>query len=82
MLLKPEPIFKAFDYIKNISKNPYTIITEPWGKRESVNERDKSEILRRFKDYILESKLYPEENIPEEEVRLLTKAAYYAISKC
>jgi len=51
-------------------------------KRESVNERDKSEILRRFKDYILESKLYPEENIPEEEVRLLTKAAYYAISKC
>ena len=32
MLLKPEPIFKAFDYIKNISKNPYTIITEPWGK--------------------------------------------------
>jgi adenine-specific DNA methylase len=51
-------------------------------KRENVKERDKSEILRIFKDYILESKLYPKENIPEEEIRLLTKAAYYAVSKC
>ncbi|ACN98506.1 tRNA (guanosine(37)-N1)-methyltransferase TrmD [Sulfurihydrogenibium azorense] len=33
MLLKPEPIFKAYDYVKTISKNPYVLITEPWGRR-------------------------------------------------
>ncbi|MCW4572732.1 tRNA (guanosine(37)-N1)-methyltransferase TrmD [Venenivibrio stagnispumantis] len=33
MLLKPEPIFKAFDYIKEKGALPYTLITEPWGKR-------------------------------------------------
>ncbi|WP_028950822.1 tRNA (guanosine(37)-N1)-methyltransferase TrmD [Sulfurihydrogenibium subterraneum] len=33
MLLKPEPIFKAYDYIKTLSKNPYVLITEPWGRR-------------------------------------------------
>jgi len=33
MLLKPEPIFKAFDYIKEKGASPYTLITEPWGKR-------------------------------------------------
>lgn len=33
MLLKPEPIFEAVDYIKSTGAKPYTIITEPWGKR-------------------------------------------------
>lgn len=33
MLLKPEPIFEAVDYLKSTGANPYTIITEPWGKR-------------------------------------------------
>jgi adenine-specific DNA methylase len=51
-------------------------------KRETVKERDQAVILNRFKDYILESKLYPGEIIPEEEVQLLTKAAAYALSKC
>jgi tRNA (guanine37-N1)-methyltransferase len=32
MLLKPDPIFKAYDYIKTVSKNPYILITEPWGR--------------------------------------------------
>lgn len=33
MLLKPEPIFEAFDYLKSKGANPYTLITEPWGRR-------------------------------------------------
>lgn len=33
MLLKPEPIFKAYNHIKNIVGKPYTIITEPWGRK-------------------------------------------------
>ncbi|MGB9766155.1 MAG: tRNA (guanosine(37)-N1)-methyltransferase TrmD [Sulfurihydrogenibium sp.] len=37
MLLKPEPIFKAYDYIKTVSKNPYVIITEPWGRKFDQN---------------------------------------------
>jgi len=48
MLLKPEPIFKAFDYIKTFSKNPYTIITEPWGKtlnQEMVRKLSEKEDL-------------------------------------
>jgi hypothetical protein len=51
-------------------------------KRESVKERDKSGILKRFEEYLLDSKMYPDERIPEDEVRLLTRAAHYAISKC
>lgn len=33
MLLKPEPIFEAVDYLKSKGANPYTVITEPWGKK-------------------------------------------------
>lgn len=33
MLLKPEPIFKAYDYIKTLSEKPYVLITEPWGRK-------------------------------------------------
>jgi len=51
-------------------------------KSENVKERDKMEILRRFKDYIPQSKLYPAEIISEEEIRLLTQAASYALSEC
>ena len=32
MLLKPEPIFEAYDYLKSKGHNPYVLITEPWGK--------------------------------------------------
>ncbi|MCX8169004.1 MAG: hypothetical protein N3E39_02095 [Candidatus Methanomethylicia archaeon] len=51
-------------------------------KKETVKERDQAEILNRFKNYILESKLYPGEVISEEEIQLLTMAATYALSKC
>lgn len=51
-------------------------------KKENVKERDQAEILNRFKKYILESKLYPGEIISEEEIKLLTAAATYALSKC
>jgi len=51
-------------------------------KSESIKELDKAGILRRFKEYIQQSKLYPTEVIPEEEIRLLTQAASYALSDC
>lgn len=37
MLLKPEPIFEAVDYIKSSGASPYTVITEPWGKKFDQN---------------------------------------------
>jgi len=51
-------------------------------KSECTKERDKTEILKRFKEYIQQSKLYPTEVIPEEEIQLLTQAASYALSEC
>jgi len=33
MLLKPEPIFRAYDYLKEKGYNPYVLITEPWGRK-------------------------------------------------
>jgi len=52
-------------------------------KSENIKEeRNKMEILRKFKDYILQSKLYPTEIISEEEIRLLTQAVSYALSEC
>jgi len=33
MLLKPEPIFEAYDYIRSQGYNPYVLITEPWGRQ-------------------------------------------------
>jgi len=51
-------------------------------KKEMVKERNRTEILNRFKDYLLESKLYPREIIPKEEIELLTRAASYALSVC
>ncbi len=33
MVLKPEPIFEAVDYIKEKAENPYILITEPWGRK-------------------------------------------------
>ncbi len=37
MLLKPEPIFEAYDYIKEKGHNPYVLITEPWGRKFDQN---------------------------------------------
>lgn len=49
MLLKPEPIFEAVDHLKSLGANPYTIITEPWGRRfdqqMAVELSKKEEIL-------------------------------------
>jgi len=49
MLLKPEPIFEAYDFIKAKGHNPYVLITEPWGRefnQEFANElAQKDEIL-------------------------------------
>ncbi|MFN3813335.1 MAG: tRNA (guanosine(37)-N1)-methyltransferase TrmD [Aquificaceae bacterium] len=33
MVLKPEPIFRAYEHIANRYGKPYTIIPQPWGKR-------------------------------------------------
>ncbi len=33
MLLKPEPIFEAYDSILQRGHKPYVLITEPWGRR-------------------------------------------------
>jgi tRNA (guanine37-N1)-methyltransferase len=33
MLLKPEPIFKAYESIIKQGHKPYVLITEPWGRR-------------------------------------------------
>ncbi|WP_457567751.1 tRNA (guanosine(37)-N1)-methyltransferase TrmD [Desulfurobacterium sp.] len=33
MVIKPEPIFRAFDHIcENLGKKPHVILTEPWGE--------------------------------------------------
>ena len=33
MLLKPEPIFRAYEYLINKGHKPYVLITEPWGRK-------------------------------------------------
>jgi tRNA (guanine37-N1)-methyltransferase len=33
MVLKPEPIFRAYDYVVSNYGKPYVLITEPWGER-------------------------------------------------
>ncbi len=33
MLMKPEPIFEAYEKIKSKGHNPYVLITEPWGRK-------------------------------------------------
>jgi adenine-specific DNA methylase len=39
-------------------------------------------ILKNFEEYLRKSKIYPAEIISEEEIRLLTTAATYALSRC
>ena len=41
MVLKPEPVFEAYDYVvKNFGK-PHTIIPQPWGKKLSQSDLDR-----------------------------------------
>ena len=37
MLLKPEPIFKAYESLLEKGHNPYVLITEPWGRKFDQN---------------------------------------------
>ncbi|MDQ7039166.1 MAG: tRNA (guanosine(37)-N1)-methyltransferase TrmD [Aquificota bacterium] len=45
MVIKPEPVFKAYDHVVDRFGKPYVIVTEPWGKRidqtllESLKEK-------------------------------------------
>ncbi len=48
-------------------------------KRETVGMRVPEEIVARLRGYLAESRLYPEEEIPEEEVRVLTETAERAL---
>ncbi len=49
MVMKPEPIYKAYEYILSKGYKPHVLITEPWGKR--IDQRffeelkEKKEIL-------------------------------------
>lgn len=46
MVLKPEPIFQAYDYIVENYGKPYVLITEPWGRvvdQEFLKELSKKE---------------------------------------
>ncbi len=33
MVLKPEPIFRAYDHLTSEGEKPFVILTEPWGER-------------------------------------------------
>jgi len=46
MVLKPEPIFQAYDYVVENYGKPYVLITEPWGRvvdQEFLKELSKKE---------------------------------------
>ncbi len=50
MVLKPEPIFRAFDKVSEGGK-PYVILTEPWGDR--FNQRMAEELSKRERVMII-----------------------------
>ncbi len=37
MLMKPEPIFEAYESVKSKGHKPYVLITEPWGRKFDQN---------------------------------------------
>jgi tRNA (guanine37-N1)-methyltransferase len=37
MVLKPEPIFRAYEYVVSNFGKPYVLITEPWGEKINQN---------------------------------------------
>ncbi len=51
MVLKPEPIFKAYEHVVKEYGKPYTIIPQPWGKRiaqwplQKLKEKEKILII-------------------------------------
>jgi tRNA (guanine37-N1)-methyltransferase len=51
MVLKPEPIFRAYEYIKEKYGKPFVIITEPWGKK--INQSLLKELKNKEKLFII-----------------------------
>ncbi len=51
MVLKPEPIFRAYDFVVENFGKPFVVITEPWGERitqktfEELKEKEKLFII-------------------------------------
>lgn len=41
MVIKPEPIFRAYEYVVENFGKPYTIIPQPWGKRLTQKDIDR-----------------------------------------
>ena len=51
MVLKPEPIFRAYDYVVENFGKPYTVITEPWGER--ITQKTFEELKEKEKIFII-----------------------------
>ncbi len=51
MVLKPEPIFKAYESVVKKYGRPYVLITEPWGRR--IDQDYVRELLRKEKIMII-----------------------------
>ncbi len=41
MVIKPEPVFEAYEYVVEKFGKPYTIIPQPWGKRLTQEDLDR-----------------------------------------
>ncbi|NPA33059.1 MAG: tRNA (guanosine(37)-N1)-methyltransferase TrmD [Aquificae bacterium] len=51
MVLKPEPILSAYEEIKERYGRPYTLITEPWGRR--IDQKFLEELSRKDKILVI-----------------------------
>ncbi len=45
MVIKPEPVFKAYEYVVENFGKPYTIIPQPWGRRLTQEDLDRLSAL-------------------------------------
>ncbi len=45
MVIKPEPVFKAYEYVVEKFGKPYTIIPQPWGRRLTQEDLDRLSAL-------------------------------------
>ena len=45
MVIKPEPVFKAYEYVVENFGKPYTIIPQPWGKRLTQEDLDRLSVF-------------------------------------
>ncbi len=51
MVLKPEPIFRAYDYVVENFGKPYVVITEPWGER--ITQKTFEELKERGNVFVI-----------------------------